>query len=468
MSNMRSRFLERHSMIGKSLFVLFLGLTACVSAQERIEPRSSFIVNFDFARFKNDDSSKYVELYFACFPSLVTLERVGEGYRGYVEIRLTVKDARDQAVVLTNRSFVPVTVRDTTGASYSSTLVGQLGYVIPSGSHRLEITAIDSLSPSRRDTLSLNLDIVPEKTLMGVSDLELCANIKQSTNTTDPFFKNSHEVVPNPTLLFGSANYPVIFHYLEFYNLNVDETYTVKTILADTSGKPIQESSRKRKYGIANAIDVGTTSAVKLPSGKYRFQVVLLNASSEPLLKAEKVFYAYNPQLTQAVVSNSLMQETSLSGLSAEELEREFDQARYLATQKEIKTFSEITSRDGRQEFLGKFWSEVEAGKVGYAPIRREEYLLRAKHANEQFRAHSRDGWKTDRGRVLVLYGTPDEVDRRPSSEGGKPHEIWSYYQVENGVVFVFVDRTGFGDYLLVHSTKRGELRDDNWQRLLQ
>jgi len=455
-------------MIFKRLLILFVSVTACLSAQERIEPRSSFIVNFDYARFKNDDSSNYVELYFACFPSLVTLNRVGEGYSGYVEIQLVVKDTEDEEVVLTNRSLVPVTVRDTSSASYSSTLVGQLGYVIPSGSHRLEIIAIDSLSPSRRDTLSLDLDIVPEKGRLSVSDLELCSNIRQSTNTADPFYKNSHEVVPNPTLLFGSVNHPVIFHYLELYNLNADETYTVKTILADTSGVPIQESSRKRKYGIANAIDVGTTNAVNLLSGKYRFQAVLLSSSSEPLLRTEKVFYAYNPQLSQPTMSNALMQETSLSGLSAEELAREFDQARYLATQNEIKTFSQISSPEGRRGFLGKFWSEVETGKMGHAPIRREEYLRRIKHANEQYRAFSREGWRTDRGRVQALYGAPDEIDRRPSSEGGKPHEIWSYYQVENGVVFVFVDRTGFGDYLLVHSTKRGELRDDDWQRLLQ
>jgi GWxTD domain-containing protein len=455
-------------MVFKRFVILIVSLTASLGAQERIEPRSSFVVNFDFARFKNDDSTKFVELYFACFPSLVTLNRVADGYRGYVELQLAVRDMATQGVILTNRSLVPVMVRDTSGVSYSNTLVGQLGYVIPTGSHRLEITAIDSLAPSRRDTLSLDLDIVTEKKRLATSDLELCSNIKQSTNTSDPFYKNFHEVIPNPTLLFGSVNHPVIFHYLELYNLNVDETYTVKTILADTSGKPIQESSRKRKYKVANSIDVGTTSAVKLPSGKYRFQAIVLNASSEPLVKIEKAFYAYNPQLSESVVSNALMQETSLSGLSGEELAHEFDQARYLATQKEIKTFSEISSPDGRREFLGKFWSEVEAGKIGYPPIRREEYLLRVKRANEQYRAHSREGWRTDRGRVQVLYGAPDEIDRRPSSEGGKPHEIWSYYQVENGVVFVFVDRTGFGDYVLVHSTKRGELRDDNWQRLLQ
>ena len=38
-------------------------------------------------------------------------------------------------------------------------------------------------------------------------------------------------------------------------------------------------------------------------------------------------------------------------------------------------------------------------------------------------------------------------------------------HEIEGGVYFVFADLTGFSDYTLLHSTKRGELRDDNWQR---
>ncbi|MEK6754765.1 MAG: GWxTD domain-containing protein, partial [Bacteroidota bacterium] len=95
-------------------------------------------------------------------------------------------------------------------------------------------------------------------------------------------------------------------------------------------------------------------------------------------------------------------------------------------------------------------------------------YLQRLNAANQRFRTMAREGWKTDRGRVLLLFADPDEIERFPSSDNSKPYEIWNYYGIENGVQFVFIDRSGFGDYILVHSTKRGELRDDAWQRFLQ
>lgn len=452
----------------RRMMLLFILAVCAGSAQEKILPTSSFVVNFDYARFKNDDSTQYVEMYIACFPHLVTLERTEADLRGLVEVGLRLTDKRTGALALNNRSLIPVEVKDTADAAYRTTLIAQMGYVVPAGSYELHVAAIDSFGTARRDTFTVSLDVVPTVETIGISDVELCTSISRSEDKSDPFYKNSHEVVPNPTLLFGAANYPVIFHYLELYNLNKEETYTVKTILADGSGKPMQESTRRRKFGVENAVDVGTTNATKLTSGKYLFQIVVLSSSAEPLVRTGKEFYVYNPQVAAEVVSDAAMTETELSGLTSEELAQEFETARYLATQQELATFAKITSLEGRRGFLAQFWSEAAKGKLGFAPMERRDYLARVKKANERYRALSREGWRTDRGRVYILYAEPDEIDRRPSSEGGKPHEIWSYYRIENGVLFVFIDRTGFGDYVLVHSTKRGELRDDNWERLLQ
>jgi hypothetical protein len=105
---------------------------------------------------------------------------------------------------------------------------------------------------------------------------------------------------------------------------------------------------------------------------------------------------------------------------------------------------------------------------MGHPGISRTAYLQRVTAANQRFHALSRQGWNTDRGRVFIMYGEPDEIERYPSSVDIKPYEVWHYYSIENGVEFDFVERSGFGDYILVNSTKRGELRDDQWQRYLQ
>ena len=64
-----------------------------------------------------------------------------------------------------------------------------------------------------------------------------------------------------------------------------------------------------------------------------------------------------------------------------------------------------------------------------------------------------------------MLYGEPTEIERYPNQIDTRPYEIWHFTEMEGGVYFIFADITGFSDYTLVNSTKRGELRDDNWQR---
>jgi hypothetical protein len=66
------------------------------------------------------------------------------------------------------------------------------------------------------------------------------------------------------------------------------------------------------------------------------------------------------------------------------------------------------------------------------------------------------------------MYGEPSQVDRFPNENDKRPYEIWGYNELEGGATFVFGDLTGFNDYSLIHSTKRGEISDTNWKKRLQ
>jgi len=77
----------------------------------------------------------------------------------------------------------------------------------------------------------------------------------------------------------------------------------------------------------------------------------------------------------------------------------------------------------------------------------KEEYYRRIEYANAHFSVVS-PGWKSDRGRIYILYGRPDEIERHPMEIGLKPYEIWHYYSSSH--TFYFVDENGYGDYRLV------------------
>ena len=93
------------------------------------------------------------------------------------------------------------------------------------------------------------------------------------------------------------------------------------------------------------------------------------------------------------------------------------------------------------------------------------QYFENLQYANATFSSAFKEGWRTDQGRVLLIYGKPDEIERNPSTLGTVPYEIWNYYSLEGGSEFIFADLTGHGNLELLHSNYRNEIKDPNWRQ---
>ncbi len=120
---------------------------------------------------------------------------------------------------------------------------------------------------------------------------------------------------------------------------------------------------------------------------------------------------------------------------------------------------------EAKREFMYTFWKARDENPSDERNQYFLDYLKRITESNDKYSAAKKNGWKTDRGRVYLVYGRPSEIERYPNQIESKPYEIWRYESLEGGVVFVFGDVSGYNDYQLLHSTKRGELRDDSWIR---
>jgi len=147
--------------------------------------------------------------------------------------------------------------------------------------------------------------------------------------------------------------------------------------------------------------------------------------------------------------------------MSEEEIDREFRWAKWESDESEKAQYSALQGLAAKRKFMTEFWRKRPAGK-------REQYLQRVAVANRQFNVLGLEGYRTDRGRVHIMYGPADDIERHPNESGTRPYEIWSYNNIQGGVIFVFVMRQQGGDYELVHSTHRNELHDENWARYAQ
>ncbi|NLK49441.1 MAG: GWxTD domain-containing protein [Candidatus Cloacimonetes bacterium] len=128
-------------------------------------------------------------------------------------------------------------------------------------------------------------------------------------------------------------------------------------------------------------------------------------------------------------------------------LEDQRKQLRYLATQNEWQSLSNLSSNK-LAEGIELFWSSHDPSPGTARNETRELFYYRVLKADEMFSLHKRlKGWASDRGRIYIKYGEPDEVYENILPLDEYPTFVWRYYK-EN-LEFIFSDLGGFGQYIL-------------------
>ena len=115
-------------------------------------------------------------------------------------------------------------------------------------------------------------------------------------------------------------------------------------------------------------------------------------------------------------------------------------------------------------KFFFEFWKKRDPDIMTEINEYYAEYIKRIEEVNQRFSTRFWKGVKTERGRVYLLYGKPDEIERHTFEGNSKPYHIWYYHSLEGGCRFIFADITGFKNFELVHSTKNGEYNDPTWE----
>ena len=134
----------------------------------------------------------------------------------------------------------------------------------------------------------------------------------------------------------------------------------------------------------------------------------------------------------------------------------------WIITDEERAAFKQLSNDEERDNFIEAFWQRRDPTPDTEENEYKEEHYQRIAYANEHFAAGV-PGWKTDRGRIYIVFGKPDEIDshpsggtyERPMEEGGGetstfPFEDWRYRYIEGigqEVIIEFVDTCMCGEY---------------------
>jgi len=176
-----------------------------------------------------------------------------------------------------------------------------------------------------------------------------------------------------------------------------------------------------------------------------------------------------NPPPPQTLTKEQRKEQKQKARKALKELDTQYRQwlgedVIYIISPEERNAFLQLDTNEEREQFIEQFWLRRSSNPDLPDNDFKEEHYRRIAYANEHY-ASGIPGWKTDRGRMYIMWGPADEVDShptggtydRPMEEGGGstttyPWETWRWRYLEGigeNVILEFVDPSGSGEYHL-------------------
>jgi len=426
--------------------------------------------DLDFARYKYDSTSVYLEFYYSLNSKNMTV--VENQSQKLIEaiVHVEIKNIASDSFFVNKDWKIQNIISGKDSLNNTESLAGVFGFPVPKGNYSLFIKAWDSNNPGLNKTIKENIEIIPHDKYFSISDIEIATNIHNGN--VDPqsiFYKNTYEVIPNAQMVY-SNKLPIAFYYAELYNLtdSVSSTdFTLQKLLFNSTGTNIQKNTKTIKQAKNSIVEVGTINLSKYPTDSYNLVLSLINNRTKKAFLSSKRFFLYNPGVIDSSISKNI--DGSIVGstfgiLTDEECDKMFLQCKYIAAQVEIEKYESLDSLNAKRSFLANFWKNRDSDPVTLQNEFYNEYMKRIEYANTHFYYSGKEGFLSDRGRVYLIYGEPDQRDYFPNESDTKPYETWFYNNIEGGATFIFGDISSFGRYELLHSTKRGEVKDEDWK----
>lgn len=423
----------------------------------------------DMVPLRATDTSVYYEVMYAIPDTCFHYSRGENGYEGHILLQIIISLNGEEIINDVSRitAVSPVQVH-----TFRNTVVGWKHYHLPAGSGSLILKAYSL--PDRKDSVvrSYPLHVVPfPRDRLALSKPILLQHIRPAEPGDDPrFVLNGLYLLPNPTRLIASEN-PKLMLYQEVYNADryAPQGYRLTYRIYDVIRRNVWSTQLERKSTRAAVVEYLNTSLESLPTGVYTVEVVLHPITTGDSVRQQGKFFLLNPNLppipTEHLAELADFQKSPFATMTAEQVEREFEQLQPLLPEKDIALYKSLTDLTAKQKYLFRFWLLQDPDPTTPINEAREDFLKRIEYANKHFSSPQfPEGWRSDRGRVLRLYGNPDEIDRYPMTGESPAYQIWKYYNLDGGVYFVFIDFQGTNNYRLIHSTKRGELYDPYWE----
>ncbi len=422
----------------------------------------------DYAAFRlpGDSANSYVEIHYNIRRSQLKYEPLEKGYVAMIDFKLDLKDAFGK--ILNSVSWKGANqIERLSDLNDNEYLISDmLADRLPPGQYRVDLL-ITNGGKKGQASFDMNVPSFNDQK-PGLSTLELAYKIEP--DSVGKFVKNGLLVMPNPSGRFLQEN-GAINVYAEGYGLDTSEVadslFYIQLEVLNEQGKvvssfaPINYHKPGESAIIITAIPIDTMQA-----GDYNLRMTLTDGQATASVDRPFSIIMRRETAQRAMLQGILREFPEANNIASEEDAKKFrDEITYIATGDELKLYDSL-NLTGKATFQKDFWDRRNLDPKSARNDFEIEHYRRFKYANDAFGRFQGEhaGWKTDRGRVYILYGEPSQIERFPQSNEARAWERWWYNGLEGGVYFIFVDYENSTEYTLVHSSKQDEPKNYNWE----
>lgn len=410
---------------------------------------------FDTNSFRGKADTTYQEFYLMLFADQIADTK--NNINSKTSLNISTKILNSDGNLLSSKEWVTeVNLQSDSTQFVDMITFDQWGEFLLPGKYDVSVSISAENNPA---TGSLETQINVKKmneTFFYISDIQFIFKTEDVTENSI-FAKAGKNVFPNVWRRYGVLNPKLTFYY-EIYEIDttIDQPLLIDYNINSNGQKPVKKISNLelpktgKERSVIHAIDIST-----LPSAVYELEITVNDSYSGTSARVNKNF--------EVVQFDRLKASSNLSEDDIKMFDKLFS---YIADDIEYRQYKKLNDSE-KGNFIINFWKSKDPNPT----TQENEYLLsvieKFNYANNNFSWADETGWTSDRGRVLIKYGMPTNIESHQSEPNTVPYEIWTY-QLEKNYFFVFADRRATGKYTLIHSDMIGEVSDPSWINLIR
>jgi GWxTD domain-containing protein len=408
--------------------------------------------------------------------TVVFVKNADNKFQGKVNIQVSFSH-NDSVIAANNYNLKSEELKD---SSKRADFIDVQRYWLAKGIYTMKIIMKDVNDPNGKPvSVTQKINIGYRNNSTSISDVELLQSYA-SSDKISILNKSGYEMVPYIYNYYPQEINQLKF-YAEIYNANKisgeHEKFIIRYFIeSDDNHTPLREynSVSVQQADTINPV-LGGFNIESLPSGSYDLKLEAVDKNN--VVRASREFPFIRHNIRAGVTVNNIgsvnIANTFVNKITNKDTLVDYIQSLYPISSLPERDFSnskELKNMDMTllKQYFYNFWHSRDTANPENDW---NKYHLQVIAVNNTFRAPGMKGYQTDRGRVYLQYGAPNQRGIFDMNPATYPYEIWEYYKLNNGETdrkFVFYNpEIVTNNYVLLHSNTRGEIQNSQWQLIL-